>query len=131
MSSAVVQENPPRHWRRWFALLGGGFAWTYHLISIYAVGEFGCVSGLDRLTFAGISAVAWLILIFSALSFTVALAAALIGYRDKQWDARQQSPGREEEGGRFLSQFGFLLSSLFALIIFVETLPVFAYLGGC
>ncbi|KIH77012.1 hypothetical protein GFER_08110 [Geoalkalibacter ferrihydriticus DSM 17813] len=101
------------------------------MLSIYAVGEFGCVSGMDRFTYGGISAVAWMIIILSAMALTIAVTAALIGYRDKRWDSAQESARPEDEGGRFLSSFGFLLSSLFSLIILFETLPVFAYLGGC
>lgn len=131
MSSTVMDAPAPPGWRRWFAFLGGGVAWTFHLLSIYAVGEFGCVSGMGRITYAGISAVAWMILIFSAAAFFIAAAAAFIGYRDSRRDKNQKAYSPEDDGGRFLSSFGFLLSSLFVLIIFVETLPVFAYLDGC
>lgn len=131
MSSADMEASAPREWRRWFAFLGGGFAWTFHLLSIYAVGEFGCVSGMDRITYAGISAVAWMILILSAVALAIAMAAAFVGYRDKHWDNAQEVSSPEDDGGRFLSSFGFLLSSLFGFIIFVETMPVFAYLDGC
>jgi hypothetical protein len=118
-------------WRRWFAFLGGGIAWTLHLLSIYAIGEFGCVGGWDRFAWAGISLVAWMIISISVLLLVVALSACLIGYQGKMRDARQPSTVAENEGGVFLSSYGFLLSGLFALIILVETLPVFAYLGGC
>jgi hypothetical protein len=118
-------------WRRWFAFLAAGIAWTVHLLSIYAIGEFGCVSGLHRVTYAGISAVAWMILISSAAMFAVAGTAAWVGYRDAKQDERAHLPAGEDEGGRYLSWFGFILSSIFALIILVETLPVFAYLDGC
>jgi hypothetical protein len=131
MSSADMAATAPRAWRRWFAFLGGGFAWTFHLLSIYAVGEFGCVSGMGNMTYAGISKVAWMILTLSVLALAVAVAAAFVGYRDKHWDRSQKVISAEDDGGRFLSSFGFLLSSLFVFIIFVETLPVFFYLDGC
>jgi hypothetical protein len=118
-------------WRRWFAFLGGGIAWTLHLLSIYAIGEFGCVGGWDRISWAGIGLVAWLIIILSTLLLLVAVAATLVGYLDKRRDEGRDSPEWEDEGGVFLSSYGALLSGLFALIILVETLPVFAYLDGC
>ncbi|HMB16541.1 MAG TPA: hypothetical protein VKN62_09515 [Pelovirga sp.] len=131
MPGADIKTFAPQEWRRWFAFLGGGFAWTFHLLSIYVVGEFGCVSGMDRNIYAGISMVAWMILILSAAALSIAVAAAFVGYRDKLHDKVQEIFSPEDDGGRFLSSFGFLLSSLFVLIIFVETLPVFAYLDGC
>jgi hypothetical protein len=118
-------------WRRWFAFLGGGFAWTLHLLSIYGIGEFGCVAGWDAITWAGISLVAWLIMVLSSLLLVVAVAASLVGYLDRRRDQRRETPDWEDEGGTFLSSYGSLLSGLFALIILVETLPVFAYLKGC
>jgi hypothetical protein len=121
----------PPVWRRWFAFLGGGLAWTFHLLSIYAIGEFGCVSGWDRFMYLNISGVAWLIIIVSALSLVPAVTAAILGYRDMRADSSRDTPDIEDEGGEYLTRFGFILSALFTLIIFVETLPVFAYLQGC
>jgi len=131
MPSAATEVTGPRRWRRWFAFLGGGFAWTFHLLSIYAIGEFGCVGGAGDIFYMGISLVAWMILVLSFLLFGVAASASLIGYRDKRQDLLEKHSRPEEEGGRFLSSFGFMLSALFTLIILVETLPVFAYLDGC
>ena len=131
MLGADMEATGPREWRRWFAFLGGGFAWTFHLLSIYAVGEFGCISGMGRITYAGISMVAWMILLLSVIALVIATAAATIGYRDKCRDNVQEPSSPADSGGRFLSSFGFLLSSLFVLIIVVETLPVFVYLDGC
>jgi hypothetical protein len=130
----MVLDRPsgrPRVWRRWFAFIGAGIAWTFHLLSIYAIGEFGCVGGWGRVMYWDISAVAWMILIVSALSLVLAAAAAFVGYRDMRRDSRREAPEVEDEGGEYLSRFGFTLSTLFALIIVVETLPIFAYLHGC
>jgi hypothetical protein len=124
-------SDRPRSWRRWFAFVGAGLAWTFHLLSIYAIGEFGCVSGWGRVLYWNVSAVAWLILAVSVISLTVALGAAFVGYQDKRNDSRREEAENEDEGGAYLSSFGFILSALFSLIIIVETLPVFAYLHGC
>jgi hypothetical protein len=126
-----VPSDRPRAWRRWFAFVGAGLAWTFHLLSIYAIGEFGCVSGWGRVLYWNVSVVAWLILLVSALSLVTAFAAAFVGYQDKRRDSRREAPDAEDEGGVYLSRFGFILSVLFGLIIVVETLPVFAYLQGC
>lgn len=130
MAIGAHSDYPPT-WRRWFAFLAGGIAWTLHLLSIYAIGEFGCVSGWGRITYGGVSAVAWMILAASASTLALAVASAVVGYRDVRRDSNEESPSSEDEGGRYLSRFGLILNVLFSLIILVETLPVFAYLGGC
>ncbi|MEM5788080.1 MAG: hypothetical protein AAGU11_12240 [Syntrophobacteraceae bacterium] len=131
MQTAIIRSSRPRTWRRWFAFLGGGIAWTMHLLSIYVAGEFGCVSGWGRISYLGISAVAWTIIIASIFLLIVSAAATVTGYLDARADAKRSSPSPEDEGGEYLSRLGWLFSTLFTLIIFVETLPVFAYLHGC
>jgi hypothetical protein len=131
MPGAEITLIRLKPWRRWFAFLGGGIAWTLHLLSIYAIGEFGCVGGWGHVSYWGISAVAWMILIVSMLLLVPAAAATLIGYRDARHDLKQESPTRDDEGGKYLSSFGWILSALFTLIILVESLPVFGYLHGC
>lgn len=130
MNTQTAELSPQRMFRRWFAFLGGGCAWTYHLLTIYVIGEFGCVSGFDRHVYAGISAVAWLLIIASVIALVPAIAATWIGYVDARRDAREEE-NPYEEGGRYLSSFGWPLNAVFTMIIFVESLPVFGYLGGC
>lgn len=121
----------PAIWRRWFAFTGGGIAWTFHLLSIYAIGEFGCVSGFDRNMYMGISGVAWLLIAVSIISMTPAVAATIVGFLDTRSDKKQGTQNRTDEGERYLSSFGWPLNALFVLIIFIESMPVFAYLKGC
>ncbi|MDW7772634.1 MAG: hypothetical protein SCH71_07050 [Desulfobulbaceae bacterium] len=131
MTTHTMELSHQRMFRRWFSFLGGGVAWTYHLLTIYVIGEFGCVSGFDRHVFAGISAVAWMLIIVSVIALVPAVAATVIGYVDTRRDARETEKNPYEEGGRYLSSFGWPLNGVFTLIIFVESLPVFGYLGGC
>jgi hypothetical protein len=131
MAVRTMDFSPPGMFRRWFSFLGGGIAWTFHLLTIYAIGEFGCVSGFDQHMYAGISAVAWLLIIVSLIALAPAVAAAWIAYVDARRDAQQAEKSPFEEGARYLSSFAFPLNGVFALIILVESLPVFGYLGGC
>ncbi len=130
MADHTGDISPLPVWRRWFAFLGGGLAWTFHLLCIYAIGEFGCVSGFDRHIYAGLSGVAWLLIITSLTALAPALAATIIGYMDARRDKRRE-PESMDDGERYLSSFGWPLNALFVAIIFIESLPVFAYLDGC
>jgi hypothetical protein len=131
MVTKTMDFTPPGMFRRWFSFLGGGVAWTFHLMTIYAIGEFGCVSGFDSHLYVGISAVAWLLIIASVIALAPAVAATWIAYVDAKSDERQQEKSPFEEGARYLSSFGWPLNGVFTLIILVESLPVFGYLGGC
>ena len=131
MANDLAQRLEPPQWRRWFAFLGGGLAWTFHLLAIYVVGEFGCVSGFGRNVYGGVSAVAWLLIAVSVVSLAPAIAATGMGYLDARRDARTEAPLPAGEGHRYLSRYGWPLNAVFATIIFVESLPVIAYLDGC
>lgn len=123
--------TPVNPGRRWFVFLGGGVAWTLHLLSIYAIGEFGCVSGLGKVMYYNVSVVSWLILIDSAILLLTASTAAVVGYVDVRNEEEKKLLTKEDEGGAYLSKFGLILDILFSVIILVETIPVFSYLHGC
>lgn len=131
MAMHAETASRPGMWRRWFAFVGGGLAWTFHLLTIYVIGEFGCVSGFDRNTYLGISGVAWLLMLVSVLALIPAVAAMLVGYADTKHDRNRPEPDKNDEGERYLSSYGWPLNALFVMIIIVESLPVFAYLKGC
>jgi hypothetical protein len=65
------------------------------------------------------------------ISLIPALAATWIGYIDARRDEREGDESPYTAGNRYLSLFGWPLNGVFSLIIIVESLPVFAYLGGC
>lgn len=116
---------PPPRWRRWFAFLGGGVAWTLHLLGVYLIAEFTCVSGADHTRWLGTSVTAWAVLGLSLCLLLISLAATWIGRRDSR-DATQTQTGEN-----YLSRVGWMLSGLFALIILFESLPMLYYLDGC
>jgi heme/copper-type cytochrome/quinol oxidase subunit 2 len=72
-----------------------------------------------------------MLILVSVIALVPAILAATIGYVDTRRDARESNQSPYEEGERYLSRFGWVLNAVFTLIIFVESLPVFAYLGGC
>lgn len=116
------EQRTPHPGRRWFALLGGAVAWFVHLIGMFAISEFGCVAELDERRLASISMVALLLLAASVVPLIVAIAAAVVGYRDAA------GPPEHEQ---WLSRAGWLLSLLFAVIVLVQAIPALFYLTGC
>jgi hypothetical protein len=130
-ASTVERRISPA--KLWFGLLGGAFAWLAHLLVAYGVAEFGCVGGTDASQPLGISLVAWIVLALSALTFAVAAAAAIMAYHVGSQLARlESSPSVSvSEGKLYAAKAGWLTSGLFALVIAVETLPIFYFLQDC
>lgn len=118
----------------WFGLLGGGGAWTLHLLSAYIIAEFGCISGLDEIRFAGITQVAWLILGASALMLLVAALVTLLAYRVTRRLAvasRDPLAAEDLDAEVYMARIGYITSGVFLLIILVQTVPVLYFLRSC
>lgn len=118
----------------WFGLLGGGVAWTGHLLSAYLIGEFGCVSGLGERYVGGVTVVAWLIIAASFAALLFAGSAAFIAYRNRERLSREPQPNQVKEGSEpelEMARTGLIASAWFFVIIAVETIPIFYYLRHC
>jgi hypothetical protein len=114
-----------------FGMLGGGAAWLVHLVAAYAIAEFGCVGRLREVSVAGLTAVAWLIIGISVLTLLIAVANALIAYR---YERRVRAAHDDVTGTAAeteVARTGWITSGLFALVILVESLPIFYYLKDC
>jgi hypothetical protein len=117
----------------WAGLLGGGVAWTLHLVLAYIIAEFGCISGLDRAQFLGISAVAWLLLGLSVAMLLGAGAVTWFTYRTTRRLAalRGETLASEADFEMYMARAGYITSGSFFLIILAQTLPIFFYLRTC
>src|SRR3954453_20647451 len=115
----------------WFGLLGGAIAWVLHLMSIYAISEWGCLSpGLRRL-FLGAMGTTWLLIGVTLALAALAGAAAWLAHRSEQAARSRPEAGDREEAASSrmpVAHLARVTSSLFALIIVVESVPTFFFL---
>lgn len=127
--TTVHDEPLPRSVRArlWFAQLGGGAAWTLHLLGAYLIAEWGCVSGLDRHRWLGIVLPSWLLIGWSVATLVLAGAATVtaIGLRRRAADDRGGDVLRHGARAALWS------SGLFTGIVAVESAPILFFLGGC
>ena len=109
------------------ATLGGALAWFAHFLAIYAIAEFGCVSGLQAARFVGLSTVAWLLFAATGVALAVALGSAVLAWRRVGTGEGLDAPSPRA----FLARTGLGLDLVFAAAIAYETVPVIYYLQGC
>ncbi len=109
----------------WSSLWLGGIAWLLHLLTAWALAEFGCMSALAGPGPAGISWVAWGILAATVPCLLLCGLASWAGWRC----GRGPMGGGETAG--FFVRFGLAANPLFALIIIAQTIPVFYHLKDC
>jgi hypothetical protein len=125
-----VPYSGERQLALWFGLLGGAFAWLLHLVTAWALAEFGCVGGLGQTSWFGISAVAWWAIVLTVVTELIALAAFAVA-----WFVRPSSANCDEEAAfesrRGAARAGILTSGLFALAIVFESIPLVYYVQGC
>jgi hypothetical protein len=115
----------------WFGMWGGGVAWLLHLLLVYVIAEFGCISGLGEVRAAGITVVAWLLLGASLLTLALGGGAVLAAIRNRKGAkaAGQSAPADDAE--LFLARAGLITSGVFWGIIFVQSIPIFFFLKDC
>lgn len=116
----------------WFGLLGGAAAWTIHLMFAYVAAEFGCVSRFSEHRYLGISSVAWMVLVLTAVTAIASAIATVVAYRSHrrlQGGANGSDPARLAESNT--ARAGILTSAIFTFVILFETIPIFFYLRDC
>lgn len=135
---AATSVNPEReHPRIGFGLFGGAFAWLIHLVVASIIAEWGCISGLQRFQFLGITAIAWSVVVLSIVALVVAAVATWAVYRlNRQYhgvtEAEQTAAVYDAEGTeRFLARVGLWSSALFVFIIAVQSFPILYFLSDC
>jgi hypothetical protein len=136
MSTNSLSDGPRdkfNRFRLWFGLLGGALAWLTHFMIAYGVAEFGCVGNLGSYTALGISLVAWVVLVMSAVTLAIAVLASLTAYRtsNRLVAMKNEGSGTAFEAELYTAKAGWITSGLFALVIVVETLPIFYFLQDC
>jgi hypothetical protein len=113
-------------------MLGGAGAWLVHLVAAYAIAEFGCVGRLRQVSFAGLTSVAWLIITVSLLTLLIAVSSTLLAYRgEHRLRASHNTDVTASAAEAEVARTGWITSGLFALVILVESLPIFYYLKDC
>jgi hypothetical protein len=115
----------------WFGLLGGPLAWLAHLLLVYVIGEFGCLSPLANRIWLGLTPVAWMVIGATAITLVPAALATLVAYRGMNRLGVARDNGDTEQGRPLLAYGGVPASGIAALTILVESLPVLYYLRDC
>jgi|GEM_PF-1878454 len=120
-----------------FGLFGGAIAWLVHLVAASIIAEWGCISGLHRYQFLGITAIAWSLIALSVVALLVAVAATWVVYHANQRDEGVTETGDSADvydtrgTNKFLARVGLWSSALFVFIIAVQSLPILYFLKEC
>lgn len=123
-SGSATSSRSPRWWRLWFGFLGGALAWGLHFGGLYTLVSVHCATGWLS------NAPAWLIGIGVVVTLLALGITGAAGWAATQ--LRRDTPATGDavaearlEAGRALGTGGMLLNGLFALLIALETLPLF------
>jgi hypothetical protein len=112
-------KKPAGTFAQWYGVLAGAIAWAMQLQANYALVRAACSTGDLR----------WLY--FSSAAFLLlALSGVLVAWLD--YSKTTSRSGLDDAGmrGSFMGMLGLLTSSLFALIIIGQAIPVFIF-GPC
>jgi hypothetical protein len=126
------QAATVNRWALYFGWLGGAVAWSAHFAVVYVAAEFGCLSGFGHRTYAGVNAVAWVVIVATVLALGVTAAAIWTAYRlDKFLEAEERGGTDTAAPRAHLARTGLITSVIFAFLTAVQAIPVFFFLGEC
>ena len=94
----------------------------------YGIAEFGCVGWVQTGEWYGVSTVAWSCIGLSVVCAAIALAAIVAAYKSLPANGHQDSAN---DPRYYTALLGLGLSSLFALAIVFESIPIVYYLQHC
>lgn len=122
----------------WSGLLVPGIAWLLHFLAIWAIAEYGCVAaGFPRYWFLGVMDLAWAVFGATVVLLGICVMAGLLSHRHRRVLLEQptrptpDSDAEKLDSDRYMALGGMYSAFLFGLIIIVETIPIFFYLGSC
>ena len=129
---AEPDSLPVRRGVLWFALLGGGVAWTLQLLLAYAVSEFGCLSGMGATSVAGLTLIAWLLIAVSVGALALAASAALTaaGIRRRLRESRRDD-AEAVRTAAFSGDLALVTNLVFILVILAQSVPIVFFLRTC
>lgn len=117
--------------RYWVALFGGALTWLAHLLSSYILAEFGCESVLANYSYLGINAVAWGLLVLTLLTAAAAGGCVLLALRVRPPNDGDKGGATDLVARTYAARAGLIADVAFALVILVESAPLFYYLQHC
>ncbi len=105
------------------AMLAGPVIWIVFFLVVYAVGEFGCLSGALDYAIGGIHVIT---LITAALGLVAMVGLGVVGWRAYQrWRSlNAMDAASESRRTRFVTFGAVLLTGLFELAILLSIVPV-------
>jgi hypothetical protein len=116
----------------WFSLLGGGVAWTFHIMSCYVIAEFGCLLPARNYFLLGITGVAWMLIAASLASIAMAGAAAYVAWRGEQ-ATPDIIPGQTDQAhpDQYIVRVGIIMNLIFIFIIVAQSVPILFFYRVC
>ena len=134
-TAATFERADVGRWGLWFALTGGVIAWLIHFLLAYAISEFGCVGGWDEPAWLGLSKTAWALIAVTGVCVALAGASILVALRARRrlHDQRLDAPGEPGvlAAGLWMAYTGFVAGIISLLVILVQGIPIFYWLGDC
>lgn len=113
--------------RLWVGFIGSPAIWVAHFMTVWALVEGGCFSGLGDRQISGVNAVQFTVLAASMIGLVLTGGVGWIAYRN--WQSVRSTDStvdtRVIERVTFMAVIGMLFSIIFFVVIFVSTLPVF------
>jgi hypothetical protein len=107
----------------WFIFLAGPVVYIAYFLVVWAIGEFGCLAGIQQLSFLGANPIRLGVVVLTAIAALVTLITGIVGFR--RWRHLRQGPhDPDEDDPKFMLFVGTWLNGLFTAVILLSAVPM-------
>lgn len=117
-TNADVQKK-----RLWFIFLAGPVIYAIYFLTVYVLGEFGCLAGIQHFNFWGINPIHLGVVLLTVIAAFATLGVGLTAFR--RW--RILHKGAEDpdmDDPKFMLFVGLWLNGLFTVVIVLSAVPM-------
>jgi hypothetical protein len=122
MAQQTAQADPQRG-RYWRLFLSGPVIYTIYFLSAWALGEFGCLAGIEQIDWLGQNPIYLGVLLLTAIAALLTIGAGIVAFR--QWRELHEGAGDpDEDDPKFMLFVGTWLNGLFSVVILASAIPM-------
>ena len=123
---ATNQESTkadPQRRRLWLLFLAGPVIYALYFLVVYTLGEFGCLAGIEKLTFLGMNPIRAGVIAFTIVAALATTSTGLVAYR--RWRYLHEGPKDPDvDDPKFMLFVGVWLNGLFTVVIVATAIPM-------
>jgi hypothetical protein len=109
--------------RLWLLFLAGPVIYAAYFLSVFTLGEFGCLAGIQRLRWLGLDPIRLGVVVLTVIAAAATIGIGAIAYH--RWHRLHYGPeDPDEDDPKFMLFVGTWLSGIFTVVTVATAVPM-------